>query len=81
MPGLNGIDAARAIARRAEIVFVTAHEHYAVQAFEHGAIDYVVKPFEEARLADSVARLKSRLAAPEPLPATSRRCSSASPAS
>ena len=69
MPGLNGIDAARAIARRAEIVFVTAHEHYAVQAFEHGAIDYVVKPFEEARLADSVARLKSRLAAPEPLPA------------
>jgi DNA-binding LytR/AlgR family response regulator len=66
MPGLNGIDAARAIARRAEIVFVTAHEHYAVQAFEHGAIDYVVKPFEEARLADSVVRLKSRLEAPEP---------------
>jgi len=68
MPGLNGIDAARAIARRAELVFVTAHEHYAVQAFEHGAIDYVVKPFEEARLADSVTRLKSRLAAPQPLP-------------
>jgi len=68
MPGLNGIDAARAIARRAELVFVTAHEHYAVQAFEHGEIDYVVKPFEEARLADSVTRLKSRLAAPQPLP-------------
>ena len=68
MPGLNGIDAARSIARRAEIVFVTAHEHYAVQAFEHGAIDYVVKPFDEARLADSVARLKSRLATPQPLP-------------
>ena len=69
MPGLNGIDAARSIARRAEIVFVTAHENYAVQAFEQGAIDYVVKPFEEARLADSVARLRSRLAAPQPLPA------------
>jgi DNA-binding LytR/AlgR family response regulator len=67
MPGLNGIDAARSIARRAAIVFVTAHEHYAVQAFEHGAIDYVVKPFEEARLADSVARLRLRLAAPQPL--------------
>ncbi|MGZ5252224.1 MAG: LytR/AlgR family response regulator transcription factor [Caldimonas sp.] len=67
MPGLNGIDAAHSIARRAEIVFVTAHEHYAVQAFEHGAIDYVVKPFEDARLADSVARLKARLAAPQPL--------------
>jgi DNA-binding LytR/AlgR family response regulator len=68
MPGLDGIDAARAIARRAEIVFVTAHEHYAVKAFEHGAIDYVVKPFDEARLADSVVRLRSRLAAPEPAP-------------
>ena len=68
MPGLNGIDAARSIARRAEIVFVTAHEHYAVQAFEHGAIDYVVKPFDEARLADSVARLKARLAAPPSAP-------------
>lgn len=68
MPGLNGIDAARSIARRAEIVFVTAHEHYAVQAFEHGAIDYVVKPFDETRLADSVTRLKSRLAAPQLLP-------------
>ncbi|MEP7301266.1 MAG: LytTR family DNA-binding domain-containing protein [Caldimonas sp.] len=68
MPGLNGIDAARSIARRAEIVFVTAHEHYAVQAFEHGAIDYVVKPFEEGRLADSVARLRARLAAPQPPP-------------
>ena len=64
MPGLNGIDAARSIARRAEIVFVTAHEHYAVQAFEQGAIDYVVKPFEESRLADSVARLRLRLAEP-----------------
>jgi DNA-binding LytR/AlgR family response regulator len=69
MPGLNGIDAARSIARRAEIVFVTAHEHYAVRAFEQGAIDYVVKPFDEARLADSVARLRSRLAVPAPLAA------------
>lgn len=69
MPGLNGIDAARSIARRAEIVFVTAHEHYAVQAFEQGAIDYVVKPFEESRLADSVARLRLRLAEPRPLAA------------
>ena len=68
MPGLNGVDAARSIARRAEIVFITAHEHYAVQAFEHGAIDYVVKPFEEARLADSVARLQARLAAPQSAP-------------
>jgi DNA-binding LytR/AlgR family response regulator len=64
MPGVGGIEAARAIARRAEVVFVTAHEQYAVQAFEHGALDYVVKPFDEERLADSIARLKLRLAAP-----------------
>lgn len=64
MPGLNGIDAARSVARRAQIVFVTAYEQYAVQAFEQGAIDYVVKPFEAERLADTVGRLKARLAGP-----------------
>ena len=62
MPGMNGVDAARAIDRRALVVFVTAFDHYAVQAFEHGAIDYLVKPFDEARLADTVARLRQRLA-------------------
>ena len=71
MPGLNGIEAARGIARRAQIVFVTAYEQYAVQAFEHGAIDYLDKPVDEARLADTVARLQGRLArAAEPLPGT-----------
>ena len=48
MPGLNGIEAARSMARRAQVVFVTAYEQYAVQAFEQGAIDYLVKPFDEA---------------------------------
>jgi DNA-binding LytR/AlgR family response regulator len=62
MPGLNGIETARGIARRAEIVFVTAFEQYAVQAFEQGAVDYLVKPFDEARLADTVKRLRARLA-------------------
>lgn len=67
MPGLNGVEAARSIARRAEVVFVTAYEQYAVTAFEQGALDYVVKPFDEARLADTVQRLQQRLArAPEP---------------
>jgi DNA-binding LytR/AlgR family response regulator len=61
MPGTNGIEAARAVARRAHVVFVTAHEQYAVQAFEQGALDYLVKPFDEARLADTVARLRSRV--------------------
>jgi DNA-binding LytR/AlgR family response regulator len=64
MPGLNGIEAARSIGRRAQLVFVTAYEQYAVQAFEQGAIDYLVKPFDGARLADTVQRLKQRLSSP-----------------
>lgn len=60
MPGISGIEAARSVARRAHVVFVTAYEQYAVQAFEQGAIDYVVKPFDEPRLADTVQRLRER---------------------
>jgi DNA-binding LytR/AlgR family response regulator len=62
MPGLTGIDAARTIARRAQVVFVTAYDRYAVQAFEQGALDYIVKPTDDARLADTVQRLRERLA-------------------
>lgn len=66
MPGLSGIDAARAIGRRAHLVFVTAYDQYAVQAFAHGVLDYLVKPVEPARLAETVARLRERLAAARP---------------
>ena len=62
MPGVNGIEAARTIGRRAHIVFVTAYDQYAVEAFERGAIDYVLKPFNETRLALTVERLKERMA-------------------
>ncbi|MBL8342848.1 MAG: response regulator transcription factor [Rubrivivax sp.] len=61
MPGLNGLEAARAIGSRALLVFVTAFEQYAVTAFERGALDYLVKPFDEARLAATVQRLRERL--------------------
>lgn len=61
MPGCSGIDAARSMVGRTRIVFVTAYEQYAVQAFEQGAIDYLVKPFDEARLAQTVARVRERL--------------------
>jgi DNA-binding LytR/AlgR family response regulator len=64
MPGLSGIDAARGMVRQTQIVFVTAYEQYAVQAFEQGAIDYLVKPFDEVRLTDTVRRLKERLRLP-----------------
>ena len=67
MPGLSGIDAARSMVGRTQIVFVTAYEQYAVQAFEQGAIDYLVKPFDEVRLAQTVVRLQERL---KPTPVT-----------
>lgn len=68
MPGLSGVEAARRIGRRAQLVFVTAFDRYAVQAFEQGALDYLVKPVEPARLADTVARLQERLRVAKPLP-------------
>jgi len=68
MPGVNGLEAARAIGKRAHVVFVTAFDQYAVEAFEQGAIDYVLKPFNEDRLAATVERLKERLAGAAPPP-------------
>lgn len=61
MPGMNGVEVARCIGRRAQVVFVTAFDTYAVEAFKQGAIDYLVKPLEESRLADTISRLKERL--------------------
>ena len=60
MPGLSGVDAARQIGNRAQLVFVTAFEQYALQAFEQGALDYLVKPVDAARLATTVQRLQAR---------------------
>jgi DNA-binding LytR/AlgR family response regulator len=61
MPGVTGVEAARHIGRRAHLVFVTAFDHYAVQAFAQGVLDYLVKPVDAARLAQTVERLKERL--------------------
>ena len=66
MPGLSGVDAAKHIGRRAHLVFVTAYDHYAVQAFAQGALDYLLKPVEQARLAETVSRLKERLQSSRP---------------
>jgi DNA-binding LytR/AlgR family response regulator len=66
MPGLSGVAAANHIGRRAHLVFVTAYDHYAVQAFAQGALDYLLKPVEQARLAETVSRLKERLQATRP---------------
>ena len=79
MPGMNGIEAARAIAqlpvdeddarlesgkpwRGCEIVFITAYDQYAIEAFEQGVVDYVLKPAERDRLQVTVDRVRKRLA-------------------
>ena len=83
MPGMTGIEAARAIAqlpahdddrdadggdrdqrgwRGCEIVFITAYDQYAIEAFEQGVVDYVLKPAERERLAVTVRRIQKRLA-------------------
>jgi DNA-binding LytR/AlgR family response regulator len=66
MPGLSGVHAANHIGRRAHLVFVTAYDHYAVEAFAQGALDYLLKPVEEARLAETVSRLRERLRSSRP---------------
>lgn len=66
MPGRSGVEAAQHIGRRAHLVFVTAFDEYAVQAFAQGALDYLVKPVEPARLAQTVGRLQDRIRAATP---------------
>lgn len=66
MPGTSGIEVARHIGRRAHLVFVTAFDEYAVQAFAQGVLDYLVKPIEPARLAETVARVQERLRQSQP---------------
>ena len=61
MPGKSGIEAAREIGDACHIVFITAYNEYAVEAFEQGAVDYVLKPAERERLAATVDRLKKRI--------------------
>ncbi len=62
MPGLSGIDVARRIDGRAQIVFVTAFGDHALAAFDAGAVDYVLKPVDGERLARALARVRKRLA-------------------
>jgi two-component system, LytTR family, response regulator len=64
MPGIDGFGVVEQVGadRMPAIVFITAHDRYAVQAFELSALDYVLKPVTGARLARSLARVKSQLA-------------------
>lgn len=66
MPGLSGLDVARAASGRCHTVFTTAYDSHAVAAFDAGAVDYLLKPIAADRLAQAVARLQARLAAQQP---------------
>nr|WP_315477178.1 LytTR family DNA-binding domain-containing protein [uncultured Undibacterium sp.] len=61
MPAKTGLEAAKEIGTKAHIVFITAYDQYAVEAFDQGAVDYVLKPADTERLSKTVERLKARL--------------------
>jgi len=68
MPEMDGIKAAQALAGKAHLVLVTAYDQYAIDAFNHGAIDYLLKPVEAERVALTCRRLRERLQAkPDPM--------------
>ena len=68
MPGLTGLELARRIDARTHVVFVTAYDQYAVEAFDQDAVDYLLKPVTDERLAKCIERLKRKLAADEAPP-------------
>jgi DNA-binding LytR/AlgR family response regulator len=61
MPGLSGLEVAERIGKLAHVVFVTAYDQYAVDAFDAGAVDYLLKPVEADRLQKAVARIREKL--------------------
>lgn len=63
MPGLTGMEVARKIAGACRVVFITAYDEYAVEAFEKGAVDYLLKPVSRERLEKTVKRLQEQIAA------------------
>ena len=69
MPKLNGFEVIELVGRDVAVVFTTAHDEYALRAFEVHAVDYLLKPFNAERLADAIDRVRERLARRESLPA------------
>jgi len=66
MPEMTGVEVARHVGGRSHVVFVTAYDQYAIQAFETGALDYVLKPVTDERLSVTIERLKGKVATPAP---------------
>jgi len=61
MPGMSGLEVAERIGRRSHVVFVTAYDQYAVDAFDAGAVDYLLKPIQPGRLDKALVRLREKL--------------------
>jgi len=66
MPEMTGLEVARHVGTRCHVVFVTAYDEYAIEAFEAGAVDYLLKPPTDERMALAIERLKSKAASPPP---------------
>lgn len=66
MPGLSGIDVAGKMTGTCRVVFITAYDQYAVEAFENEAIDYILKPVTDERLVKTVNRLQKQILSAEP---------------
>jgi DNA-binding LytR/AlgR family response regulator len=64
MPEMTGVEVARHVGGRSHVVFVTAYDQYAIQAFETGAVDYILKPAADDRLSVTIERLKAKLESP-----------------
>ena len=61
MPGVSGLEVARAAGARCQVIFITAYEEYALRAFDEGAVDYLLKPVARDRLSRAIERARSRL--------------------
>ena len=62
MPGMTGVKVAKKVSNVCKVVFITAYDQFAVQAFESEAVDYILKPLTPKRLETTIARLKNQLA-------------------
>ena len=68
MPKLDGFEVLELLGRAVPVVFTTAYDQYALRAFDVHAVDYLLKPFDEARFAEALARARARIAAAEAQP-------------
>ncbi|WP_306394631.1 LytR/AlgR family response regulator transcription factor [Telluria beijingensis] len=80
MPGMSGLEVAERIGRRSHVVFVTAYDQYAVDAFDAGAVDYLLKPIQPGRLDKALTRLREKLdARPDDVSEVVKQVKEASP--